>query len=75
MEHVKLIKKYKNKNYSYKINNSFIFKNINIHIIDKSQVIISKENTPSIHFVIHHPKLVDSIEKFEVPIEENNYIE
>lgn len=75
IEHIELIKKYNNMNYSYKINNSFIFKNINIHIIDKSQVIISKENTPSIHFVIYHPKLIDSIEKFEVPIKENNYIE
>ena len=39
----------------------YVFKNINIAIIEKQQVIISKENSPSIHFVIHHPKLIDAI--------------
>lgn len=64
IEHIELIKKFNDRNYSYSVNNSYIFRNINIHIIDKSQVIISKENTPSIHFVIHHPKLISSIERF-----------
>lgn len=67
INHINLIKEFKkkNKNYDFKTNNTNIFKNINIHIIDNKQVIISKENAPSIHFVINHPKLVDAIKNFE----------
>lgn len=67
INHINLIKEFKkkNKNYDFKINNTNIFKNINIHIIDNKQAVISKENTPSIHFVIHHPKLINAISNFE----------
>lgn len=67
LEHVELIKKFseKNNNYNYKFINNSVFKNINIHILKGKQVIISKENKPSIHFVIYHPKLVSAIEKFK----------
>ena len=44
------------------------FKNINITILPNKYVILSKENAPSIHFVIYHPTLVNAIEKLEVPI-------
>ncbi|MBQ6494729.1 MAG: helix-turn-helix transcriptional regulator [Bacilli bacterium] len=66
LEHIELIKEYsiQYKNYHYKIRNTNIFKNINIHIIKNKQVIISKENNPSIHFVIYHPKLINAIERF-----------
>lgn len=70
LKHIELTKKIKNKNYTLKTNHKIIFKNINIFIIEKKQVIISKENSPMIHFVIHHPKLIQAIEKFELPIEE-----
>lgn len=59
-----------NKNYKYKINNSNIFKNINVHIIPSKEVIISKINSPTTHFVIYHPKLIHAIENFKVPIKE-----
>ena len=64
LKHVDCIKKFKNKNYSYKINNRVLFQNINIHIIENKQVIISKENIPSIHFIITNNKLVSAIENF-----------
>ena len=69
LEYVNLIKEFNNSNYSFKINKNSIFKNINISIIEGVQVIISKENQPSIHFVIHHPKLVEAIEKFEMVLD------
>ena len=65
-EHLKLTKQFKNKNYKCTISNN-IFKNINICIIDDKEVIISKVNQPSIHFVIHHPTLVDAIINFKGP--------
>lgn len=68
LEHINLIKKFKKKyeKYNYRLFNNNVFKNINISIISKKVVIISKEMSPTIHFVINHPKLVDSIEKFEL---------
>ena len=66
LEHINLIKKYNKKNYSYIINNDIVFKNINISIIKDKQVIISKENNPTIHFVIHHKKLISAIYNFKV---------
>lgn len=68
LEHINLIKKFKKKykNYNYKFVSNDVFKNINITIISKKLVIISKEMSPTIHFVINHPKLVDSIEKFDL---------
>ena len=72
LEHLDLTKKYEknNKNYSLGINNNNTFKNIQILICEKNWVIISKANSPSIHFVIHHPKLCNAIENFIPPIVE-----
>lgn len=73
LEHVELIKEYKknNKNYTYKVNKENIFNNINIYIIDNKQVIISKINNPITNFVIYHPLLINAIQNFVVPINEN----
>ena len=62
-EHMKLIKSFTKKypHYSYRINNKSTFKHINISIIENKQVVISKENDSSIHFVINYPKLVEAI--------------
>ncbi len=67
LEHIELMKEFskKNNNYNYKIINNSVFKNINIHILKNKRVIISKENEPSIHFVIYHPKLISAIERFK----------
>ena len=71
-EHLNLTKKYEKKNNNYKlsINNNTTFKNIQILIFEKNFVMISKANSPSIHFVIHHPKLRNAIENFIPPIVE-----
>ena len=73
LEHLKMLDQFKsnNKNYSYKNNSKNIFNNINIYILENKQVIISKEKSPTIHFVIYHSTLVDAIAHFEVPIVED----
>ena len=72
LEHINLTKKYEkeNKNYKLSINNNNAFKNIQILICEKNWVMISKANSPSIHFVIHHPKLRNAIENFIPPVVE-----
>lgn len=76
LEHIELIKKFENdnKNYTYKINNKNIFKNINIFITQDKQVIISKINNPITNFVIYHPQLITAIQNFEAPINEKDVI-
>ena len=72
LEHIKLLKEFKktHKNYNYTIYNKNIFKNINIHIIENKQIIISKINKPITHFVIYNEKLIKAIENFNAPIKE-----
>ena len=72
LEHLNLTKKYEknNKNYKLSINNNNTFKNIQILICENKWVMISKANSPSIHFVIHHPKLRNAIENFIPPVVE-----
>ena len=72
LEHFDLTEKYErnNKNYKLSINNNNTFKNIQVLICEKNLVMISKANSPSIHFVIHHPKLRNAIENFISPIVE-----
>ena len=72
LEHINLTKKYEkeNKNYKISVNNNNTFKNIQILVCEKNWVMISKANSPSIHFVIHHPKLRNAIEKFIPPVVE-----
>lgn len=72
LKHIELTKKYKKENPNYKclLNKYNAFKNININIIENNQAIITKTNTPIIHFVIHHPKLVNVIYNFEIQIKE-----
>ena len=72
LEHLKLTKEYVKNNKNYKLNCSSYntFKNIQITICDKKWVMLSKDNSPSIHFVIHHPKLRNAIENFIPPIVE-----
>lgn len=73
LEHIELIKKYKknNKNYTYKTNRNYTFNNINVYIISNKQVIISKNNNPITNFVIYHPMLINAIQNFVAPINEN----
>lgn len=72
LEHLKLTKEYSENNTNYKLtfNNHHIFKNIQILILEEHWVMISKNKNPSIHFVIHHPKLRNAIENFIPPVVE-----
>ncbi len=59
-----------NENYSVVENDSPAFGNIQIHIFKKKWVMVSKNKAPTIHFVIRHPKLRESIENMIIPIVE-----
>lgn len=72
MEHLKLTKSYMNiiKNYEINYVKEKTFKNITISILKNNYVIISKSSNPTIHFVIKHPKLIESIENFNPIVKE-----
>lgn len=44
------------------------FRNINIVIIGKKEVIVSKNKSPSIHFVIYHPRMIEAFRNLSFPI-------
>lgn len=70
LEHLDDTKDYmkKHKNYELLTDKENIFKNINITIFTNKWVMISKNTHPTIHFVIKHPKLRNSIENFIPPV-------
>ena len=72
LEHLELTKKYDKTtpNYRLAFNPNHTFKNIQILILEKNWVMISKNKCPSIHFVIHHPKFRNAIENFIPPVVE-----
>ena len=53
---------------SFQINDYPSFRNINITIVENKQVIVSKNKSPAIHFVIKHPHMIEAFEKFSAPI-------
>lgn len=59
-----------NENYSIAENDTPVFWNIQIHIFEKKWVMVSKNKAPTIHFVIRHPRLRESIENMVIPIVE-----
>ena len=72
IEHLKLTKAYaKNKkNYDIHYIKEKTFNNITISTLKNNYVIISKSSNPTIHFVIRHPKLIESIENFNPLVKE-----
>lgn len=46
------------------------FSNLQIHIHEGQWAMVSKGNSPAIHFVIHHPRLREAIEHFVPPVRE-----
>lgn len=57
-------------NYHLKLNEISAFRNIQIEILKDRYVIVSKIKSPSIHFVIKHPMLVNALQNFTVPVVE-----
>ena len=60
-----------NPNYTLKCSTAHAFNNLKIIIHEGQWVMVSKEKTPAIHFVIRHPKLRSAIECFIPPITED----
>ena len=57
-----------NSNYTVKQNSRYPFKNIQIRILEGKWVVISKNKTPAIHFVIHNPQLRNALENMVFPV-------
>ncbi len=74
MSHLKETEDFSKKHSNYKLNKlSFLtFKNITVTILGKELVIISKEENPTIHFIIRHSKLINAISNFKPIVNEAN---
>ena len=74
MSHLKETEDFSKKHSNYKLNKlSFLtFKNITVTILGKELVIISKEENPTIHFIIRHSKLINAISNFNPLVNEAN---
>lgn len=59
-----------NLNYELLLSEISAFRNIKIEIIKNKYVIISKIKSPTIHFIIKHPHLVDALQNFSIPVKE-----
>lgn len=57
-----------NSNYTVKQNSRYPFKNIQIRILEGKWVVISKNKTPAIHFVIYNPQLRNALENMVIPV-------
>lgn len=51
------------------------FRNIQITILEGSKVIVTKNKSPAIHFVIRHPKMCAAIENMVLPVVEPPSVE
>lgn len=72
LDHLNSTIKYQeqNKNYHVSLSHHKTFNNITIINLINNYTIISKSTNPTIHFVIKHPRLRDSISSFTSPIQE-----
>lgn len=70
VEHIEQSKKFAelHKNYTVGFTKASPFRNLQIIIHEGQWAMISKGNSPAIHFVIHHPKLRNAIENFVPPV-------
>ncbi|MGN1195606.1 MAG: helix-turn-helix domain-containing protein [Acutalibacteraceae bacterium] len=57
-------------NYTVLENESKGFKNIKITIHEGEWAMISKNKAPTVHFLTYHPKMVNAIERFKIPVTE-----
>ncbi len=58
--------------YALKHTASHAFRNLQIRLHEGQWAMVSKGKAPAIHFVIHHPKLRDAIERFIPPVVETD---
>lgn len=73
LEHLKSTEQFTktHTNYTLKKTSSHAFINLQIIIHEGKWAMISKSKSPSIHFVVRHPKLLNAIESFIPPVMEN----
>lgn len=71
-EHLKQVEEYakQHTNYMAVENHLPVFRNIQIYIREGKWVIVSKNKTPAIHFLIRHPKMRNAFENMIVPVME-----
>lgn len=76
LEHINNTKQFAetHTNYTLKKTSSHAFRNLQIIINEGKWAMISKSKAPSIHFVVHHPKLLTAIESFIPPVVESKSI-
>ncbi len=69
-EHLEQTRAYATSHPGYTLNESsgYVFRNLQIHIHEGKWVMVSKNKTPAIHFVIHHPRICEAIESFVPPV-------
>lgn len=58
------------KNLTVEENPTPSFDNINISIVGDKAVVVSKERNPSIHFVIHHKRMIRAFKDYIPPLED-----
>ena len=57
-------------NYHMRKTAAHAFRNLQIFLHEGQWAMVSKSRSPAIHFVIHHPKLREAIERFQPPVVE-----
>ncbi len=68
--HLELTKKFaaEHPNMTLKTDPAPVFRNISYSIIGSKQVVVSKNKYPTIHFIIHHPKMAQAFLNFIPPL-------
>lgn len=59
-----------NPNLTLQLDPSPVFRNITYSVVGDKLVIVSKNQSPTIHFVIHHKKMVQAFQNFIPPLRE-----
>ena len=74
LEHLAMTEKFAAERPEYSLfkNPACVFRNLRICIREGNLVMISKVRSPSIHFVIRHPRLREAIENFAPPLVESD---
>lgn len=69
-EHLQLVHEYRKHNSNYHIveSTASAFRNVQIYIHEGKWVLVSKNKTPAIHFLIRHPKMRHAFENMVIPI-------
>ena len=75
-EHLQLVHEYRKHNSNYHIveNTASAFRNVQIYIHEGNWVLVSKNKTPAIHFLIRHPKMRHAFENMVIPIRDDSFV-